>query len=264
MIRKSEQVNELLAALSRFQASVKAGARKGGTNPHFRSNYTRLEDAWAAAREQLGAHGLSVVQAPAGRLSSEGPGADLVAVDTMIGHESGQWLESTILVRVDDRQSGAQADGSAVTYACRYSFLACLGLPPSDDDGNAASAGPANDNSRPAARDTRDERDTRPEPRKQAPAGQYGDNTPDTPLWFGKHKGTPIKDLPVDYLEWLRDKGQKEDLRALAAAVLDGQETDPRAGGGDDEPPPIGDDDIPLAYSGELARRDKSARWVKW
>ena len=147
-----------------------------------------------------------------------------------------------------------------MTYACRYAFLAGLGLPPTDDDGNAASSGPREPAQAPARTDAPREQ----APPREPPAGGYGDNTPDTPIWFGKYKGTPIRELPVDYLEWLRDKGQKEDLRALAAAVLDGQETDPRAGGGDDEPPPIGDDDIPFAYSGEIARRDKSARWVKW
>ncbi len=132
MINKSENVADLLAALSKFQASV-TGAKKGGTNPHFRSNYTRLEDAWAAAREHLGANGLSVYQAPMGR----NPEGSRVGVTTLLGHESGQWMESTCVVGLDERQNGAQADGSAITYACRYAFLAALGLAPTDDDGNA-------------------------------------------------------------------------------------------------------------------------------
>lgn len=28
-----------------------------------------------------------------------------------------------------------------------------------------------------------------------------------TPIYFGKYKGTLICDLPVSYLEWLRNKG---------------------------------------------------------
>lgn len=29
----------------------------------------------------------------------------------------------------------------------------------------------------------------------------------DTPIWYGKHKGTKFKDLPIEYLQWLSEYG---------------------------------------------------------
>jgi uncharacterized protein (DUF3820 family) len=37
---------------------------------------------------------------------------------------------------------------------------------------------------------------------------------------FGKHKGTPVRDLPGDYLKWLSSIELREPLRSSVAAVL--------------------------------------------
>jgi uncharacterized protein (DUF3820 family) len=48
-----------------------------------------------------------------------------------------------------------------------------------------------------------------------------GSATPDTPMPFGKHKGTPIRDLPRDYAEWLVSNlgDGKEDIKAALRAA---------------------------------------------
>ena len=88
-------------------------------------------------------HGLTVMQFPGGD-------GERITVRTMILHDSGEWIETEPLtlkpVKLDP-----QGAGSAITYARRYSYAAALSLSlGDDDDGNAASAGPAQ-TSRPAA-----------------------------------------------------------------------------------------------------------------
>lgn len=125
----SQEIGELLAALSAFQAECH-GAGRGGTNPHLRNSYTRLEDAWAAAREPLTRHGLSVSQWPC-----EAPEGH-VGMVTVLGHGSGQWMRCVqhMPVSAGKGTTGAQQVGSALSYARRYAMLAVLGLPSVDDD----------------------------------------------------------------------------------------------------------------------------------
>ena len=132
-ILQTGDITELAAALAKFQGDV-TGAAKAGANPHFRSSYARLEDAWGAAREALAEHGLSVTQWP------DAAESGWLAVSTRIMHSSGQWLQSTLTLPLDTTGSKnpAQQYGSTQTYAQRYAFMAALGLPPVDDDAQHA------------------------------------------------------------------------------------------------------------------------------
>lgn len=58
------------------------------------------------------------------------------AVTTILMHESGEYLQSTLLIRGEQTPQGI---GSAITYAKRYSLAAMLGLvADEDDDANIA------------------------------------------------------------------------------------------------------------------------------
>ena len=133
-MNKSEQINELASALSKAQASIK-GAVEDSTNPHFRSKYASLQAHIDASREALSKNGLSVMQLLTDGLSCEN--MDLVTIETVVLHSSGQWISSTFSVPVSKKD--AQGFGSAITYARRYSYAAALGIAPIDDDGVAAS-----------------------------------------------------------------------------------------------------------------------------
>jgi hypothetical protein len=64
-------------------------------------------------------------------------GNEHVNVETVLMHESGEWIKGTIslIPKADDPQSV----GSALTYARRYSLSAILGVASEeDDDANAA------------------------------------------------------------------------------------------------------------------------------
>jgi len=129
----SEQTDQLAKALAGLQATC-GGCKKSGHNPHFKSRFTTLADAWAVVRPALTGLGLAVAQLPVALGEQAG-------VVTHVLHESGQWLRSTLLLPVGGKPT-AQAVGSAITYARRYSLLAVCGVADDDDDGHAATEAP--------------------------------------------------------------------------------------------------------------------------
>lgn len=134
MIR-SDQINELAAALAKAQSEMGTAARDG-TNPHFGNQYATLASVLAACRAPLTKYQLSLVQSP--RIVSAGDERWIVELETMLVHASGQFLSDVVAVPV--LQLTAQSLGSCVTYLRRYSMLSFTGLAPAsdDDDGNAA------------------------------------------------------------------------------------------------------------------------------
>jgi hypothetical protein len=132
-VETSTECGDLFAALSKAQAAVTAAA-KDKTNPHFRNSYADLASVWDACRGPLTDNDLSITQWP--ETVENG-----VAVTTVLGHASGQWMRSVLVMPLDAKAT-AQQVGSAVTYARRYMLAAVAGVAPDDDDGNAASEAP--------------------------------------------------------------------------------------------------------------------------
>lgn len=131
---KSEQINELAAALAKAQGQIE-GAKKSSSNPFFKSKYADLAECWNTCREALTANGMSVIQMPEeinenGRLN----------ITTMLAHSSGQYITSTLTMTVT--KLDPQAIGSAITYGRRYALAAMVGLAQEDDDGEKAMARP--------------------------------------------------------------------------------------------------------------------------
>ena len=129
----SEQINELAAALATAQGSISA-AKYDGTNPHLKNRYTTLSAVWDAIRKPLSDNGLAVVQVV--DMDSDG-----MILSTRLMHSSGQYIEAVYPVTAGEARgiSGAQAIGSALTYARRYSLTALIGVvSDDDDDGNSA------------------------------------------------------------------------------------------------------------------------------
>ena len=129
---KSEQINELAAALAKAQGQIE-GAKKSSSNPFFKSKYADLAECWNTCREALTANEISVIQMPEeinenGRLN----------ITTMLAHSSGQYISSTLTMTVT--KLDPQAIGSAITYGRRYALAAMVGLAQADDDGEKAMA----------------------------------------------------------------------------------------------------------------------------
>ncbi len=103
-----------------------------GNNPHFRSRYATLENVTDTIRPVLQSHGVLFMQSP-GSVNENG----VMDLTTWFIHaESGEIFSSVLGVPLNKRDP--QGFGSAITYACRYSLMALLGLPPVDDDGEDA------------------------------------------------------------------------------------------------------------------------------
>ena len=130
---------DLHAALARAAAAFDA-VRRDRANPHLRSQYATLTSAIEATRPHLAREGVVVLQAV------EALGDGWAVHTRILGH--GAELDCgrcPIVVGDGKGLSGAQAWGSALTYARRYAYSAALSLAPSDDDdddGHAAGPPP--------------------------------------------------------------------------------------------------------------------------
>jgi hypothetical protein len=131
-MQRSDQINELAAALAKAQGAIE-GAKKDSVNPHFKSAYADLASVWDAIRKPLADNGLSAPQWL--RTVENG-----VEVETVLMHASGQWMSDVLWMPV--LKMDAQSVGSGASYARRYALMAALGVAPIDDDGNAASHKP--------------------------------------------------------------------------------------------------------------------------
>lgn len=132
-MKKSEQLNEIGAALSAFQGTVKSILKnkeakiptKSGTS--FSYSYADLESIWDNIQDSLCKNGLSVIQGPAN-----------TTLDTLILHKSGQWLESSI--ELNCLKAKTQELGSEITYLKRYCLCSMLGLVSGEEDDDGALA----------------------------------------------------------------------------------------------------------------------------
>lgn len=107
---------------------------KDATNPHFQSRYTPLDTIVEKVGPILNKHGLVWVSLPSGSHDEPTLTYRLVHVET------NEALEGVMPLLLD--KGSAQAMGSAITYARRYSLCAVLNLvADDDDDGNAAGTG---------------------------------------------------------------------------------------------------------------------------
>lgn len=126
------ELNELFGALAKAQMEMTV-AEKNSTNPHFRSDYADLASNIYGARPYLTKHGLCVLQP----IRQEG---DKLYLYSILGHSSGQFLDSKIEIKPTDTK--IQSLGSYLTYLRRYAYASLINLAPgvadtdmTDDDG---------------------------------------------------------------------------------------------------------------------------------
>lgn len=126
-----EERLSLATALARVQAEMQP-AEKNGYNPHFKSNFSTLEDLVAVSRPLLTKYGISITQYP----ESEGDATYLV---TKIMHDMAS-IVSKVRIHLKD-PTDMQKFGSAMSYIKRNVYAAICGISTSegDDDGNEIS-----------------------------------------------------------------------------------------------------------------------------
>lgn len=133
--RQSENVIELVTALAKAQGAFPPIPKnqksdfvdKKGNRRVYK--YADLADINSAITPSLAVNGLSIT----GQMIPKG---ELLYLFTRLYHSSGQWLETSYSVL---RSENPQAEGSAITYARRYSISYLLNISAmEDDDGEAA------------------------------------------------------------------------------------------------------------------------------
>ncbi len=203
-MEKSEQINELAAALAKAQGEMR-NASKNADNPYFKSKYADLSEILNAVKEPLAKYGLAVTQLYDGMNGKD------ISVTTMLMHSSGQYIANTGNYPVTKQD--IQGVGSAITYARRYSLAAMLGLAQEDDDGNSAC------------------QKQEPRPKAQPPRQEQGskifvvhDNYGTKVLLRDGYKY--LKDIEIGNLETLltmeQYKGAHEDIQKLLEGVQRG------------------------------------------
>jgi len=104
--------------------------KKGSVNPFFKNKYADLNDVLAAVVPALNNNGIVLLQ-PLVNIDGKN------FVKTVLMHESGEIFESLAEIFCKNTND-AQAYGSGVTYARRYSLSSICGIGSEDDDAQKA------------------------------------------------------------------------------------------------------------------------------
>jgi hypothetical protein len=134
----SPEINELATALA--EARKKFGkfgkshvAKINGPKGNYEYKYGDLNDLFDATTDGLSEFGLSISQWP--DVTDEGK----FVLVTVLLHKSGQWMKGRYPLALYERP---QEQGSAITYAKRYTAGAAVGVAAEpDDDAKAAQEG---------------------------------------------------------------------------------------------------------------------------
>lgn len=123
-------MKEISAAIVALQADL-TPVGKNAENPFFKSKYADLPKIMKMVQPLLTKHKLAVVQFITNVDGQSG-------LKTILLHESGESIEADPMPLILPKND-PQAQGSAITYARRYSIQALLGIvADKDDDGQTA------------------------------------------------------------------------------------------------------------------------------
>ena len=166
---KSESITHLATALAKAQAEMPV-AVFDATNPFLKSKYASLGAVIQSSRPILAKHKLSLVQfpisgpgrvaqtilpsaelprtsqrdVPTGGSASGNGAADLVGVESILMHESGEFVAERIFIPLTEEKgkSKVQSAGSTLTYLRRYSWASILGMYSDEDSDGCVPHGP--------------------------------------------------------------------------------------------------------------------------
>jgi hypothetical protein len=122
-------MKQIATALLKAQSEM-SNPKKGATNPFFKSKYADLNAIREAVIPILNSNGISILQ-PIVHVDGKN------FVKTILLHESGECLESLTEI-IYNKVNDAQAQGSGISYARRYSLQSFVCVGADDDDGQKA------------------------------------------------------------------------------------------------------------------------------
>jgi hypothetical protein len=123
-MNRSESIKNLAPALLKVQREM-GDAKKGASNPFFKSSYADLNSVRETALPVLNANGITCLQ-PTVEVNMKN------FVETVLIHETGEWLSS--LTEIKNTDGKAQSEGSGISYARRYGLQSLLNIGAVDDD----------------------------------------------------------------------------------------------------------------------------------
>jgi hypothetical protein len=153
-MKHSDSLVNLAPALAAAQAEMPA-VGFDSQNPFLKNQYASLGAVISVTRPILAKHGLSIVQFPASapgiikrdepidekvptsaRIQTEREGIESIGVETVLLHQSGEWLAETLFIPIvkEKGKSTAQVSGSIISYLRRYAWSSVLGLYADEDD----------------------------------------------------------------------------------------------------------------------------------
>lgn len=122
-------MKQIATALLKAQSEM-SNPKKGAVNPFFKSKYADLNAIREAVIPILNANGIIVLQ-PIVHVDNKN------FVKTILLHESGEFMESLTEI-IYNKINDAQAQGSGISYARRYSLQSFVCVGADDDDGQKA------------------------------------------------------------------------------------------------------------------------------
>jgi len=101
----------------------------------FGSTYADLATVLDVVRPALSKHEIAIIQDAA--FIAEAGGNPGVLVSCRLAHSSGEWIESSLMLAVDDSKgpNANQKIGIAISYGRRYLLSAMVGIAQTDPDG---------------------------------------------------------------------------------------------------------------------------------
>jgi hypothetical protein len=129
-MKTSETVAKVFKSLVMVQGEIQ-NPQNEVLNPFFHSQYASLDAILAMVRPILAKNGLAVIQFATGD-------GTFASVTTTLLHESGEYIESDPLI-IKPIKLDAQAIGSAISYARRYTLNSMLGIAGTNEDDDANS-----------------------------------------------------------------------------------------------------------------------------
>jgi hypothetical protein len=155
----SASIEKLAAALAQAQLKYEPlKTTQTADAEKYSYRYADLAAVLAAIQPALAGQGIAILQ---GVSMQRPPGSSglVVAVETRLLHQSGQWIATTL--KLPSGEVAPQKVGSLVTYLRRYGLLAMAGVASEDDDGKQAQDAASPKPARPA-----------PAPKKEPPTAK--------------------------------------------------------------------------------------------
>ena len=136
-MKTSENIDEIALALSKAQAQLTAASKDKSSDVGY--SYATLDQVIEIIRKPFADNEICYIQ-------TCGNADEDVTVTTRLIHKSGQFIEDTLKMPVviprsnagKEMMNHAQACGSVITYARRYSLAAIVGIAQEDNDAHSS------------------------------------------------------------------------------------------------------------------------------